>query len=290
MGSPAVDGGAVRERHLLFALFQGSAVSHRTSLHQLGHAAQHGHRLGAGQGALWGKGTVAHAVDKAHLIGDQNVLLLGGNIGKGVGRLLVQLGLLARERLVIADGHGGELLPGDGLGHVGPEQDVRIELLVHGGLQECFCPGRALAPGRQLVKGILNGAGDLQHQAIGLHHHLGALHHGVGIAMVPAVLLFPLGVVLDEEIAVLQFAGVFIIGVIHAHVQPVILAVQQHHIPLVLHPGAVIIDELAVDQAAVITQMAQQHGEQAGKMIALSHPVQHHLIGGPGHIIVGITG
>ena len=108
--------------------------------------------------------------------------------------------------------------------------------------------------------------------------------------MVPAVLLFPLGIVLDEEIAVLQLTGILIFGVIHAHVQPIILAVQQHHVPLVLHPGAVIVNKLAVDQAAVIPQMAQQHGEQAGKMIALSHPVQHHLIGGPGHIIVGVAG
>ena len=76
---------------------------------------------------------------------------------------------------------------------------------------------------------------------------------------------------------------------IHAYVQPVILPVYKHIIPLVLIGAAIVVDENAVNEAAVIAQPRQQDGQERGEVCAVAAALVHHLIGKGGNIGIGIV-
>ena len=77
---------------------------------------------------------------------------------------------------------------------------------------------------------------------------------------------------------------------VHTHVQPVVLAVHQDVVPLVLHGGAVVVDEFAGNQAAVEAQVAQEHGQERGVVGAVAGAGHHHVVGEGGDILVAVIG
>ena len=76
---------------------------------------------------------------------------------------------------------------------------------------------------------------------------------------------------------------------IHSYIQPVILPIHEHVIPLVLIGAAVIVDENAVNEAAVIAKTRQKHGQKRGKVRAVAAALEHHVVGKRGDIDVGIA-
>ena len=76
--------------------------------------------------------------------------------------------------------------------------------------------------------------------------------------------------------------------VVDADVEPIVCPVYQHIIPGVLCGGAVPVDKLAVDHAAVKAQVAEKQRKEGRVVGAVAGALEHHFVGVGADVGVGI--